>query len=235
MRLVVNRSLLVLMIITLLNLYGFSRALGDTATPNDAPQTSVTIPAGTGVILSVIGDISTKNYREGDAVPLQVTTPVKVKDILVIRGGTPARGIISMARSASSWGGAGELVLEAKSVQAIDGTEIPITGTTSRRGDTSHGTSAAVAVGTGVLCLPLALTGAAVKGEEGRVMPGFELVARTLNDQSIHIPSEAEQQNIQKQQEALAKQQRADAEARAQKLKEEEDKKKKNNSSNSHD
>lgn len=229
----VKKSVLILFIFIILDLYGFSRAFGEVSSSVSETNTPIVIPAATGVILGVIGDVSTKNYREGDAVPLQVTSPVRVKDTVVIRGGTPARGLVAVAHAASSWGGAGELVIEAKSVQAIDGTEILLTGATSRHGETSHGTSAAVAVGTGILCLPLALTGAAVKGEEGRVMTGFELVARTLNDQTIHIPSEVEQSAIQKQQESLARQQRIDADARTQKLKEEEERKKKKANSKS--
>ncbi len=227
----VDKFYFVLAVFVVVNLYGFSLAFGDAEISSEPDKKTVVIPAGTGVVLSVIGDISTKYYREGDSIPLQVAAPVKVKDILVIRSGTPARGLISLARSASSWGGAGELILEAKSVQSIDGAEIPVAGTTSRRGDTSHGASAAVAVGTGVLCLPLALTGAAVKGEEGRVMPGYELVARTINDQTINIPSESERVAIQKQQDDVAQQQKSNAESRAQKQREEENKKKNNSSS----
>jgi len=229
MSLVVRKFYLFAIVFAFINLYSFSTAFGDSAGSQEG--SAIIIPGATGVILEVEGSVTTKESREGDFVPLHVVSPVRVKDTIVIRAGTPARGIVSTAHAASSWGGAGELVIEAKSVQAIDGSEILLTGLSSRRGETSHGTSAAVAVGTGVLCLPLALTGAAVKGEEGRVMPGFELVARTLNDQTIHIPSEAEQQSIQKQQEELAKKQKAEAEARAQKIKEEEAKKKKNASS----
>uniref|UniRef100_I2PZZ2 Putative membrane protein n=1 Tax=Desulfovibrio sp. U5L TaxID=596152 RepID=I2PZZ2_9BACT len=226
---------ILLFIFAIIDLYGFSKAFGDSATPNVQANASIVIPGGTGVILEIEGGVSTKESREGDSVPLHVVSPVRVKDTVVIRGGTPARGIISMAHAASSWGGSGELVIEAKSVQAIDGTEILVSGSTSRRGETSHGTSAAVAVGTGVLCLPLALTGAAVKGEEGRVMPGFELVARTLNDQTIHIPSETEQLSIQKQQEELARKRRAEIELRIQKIKEEDEKKKQNSNSSKGD
>jgi hypothetical protein len=230
-RFFIDKFYFVLAAFVVVNLYGFSLAFGDAEGMSESGRKTVVIPAGTGVILSVIGDISTKYYREGDAIPLQVAVPVKVKDTLVIRSGTPARGLISLARSASSWGGAGELILEAKSVQSIDGTEIPVAGTTSRRGDTSHGASAAVAVGTGVLCLPLALTGAAVKGEEGRVMPGYELISRTINDQTITIPSESEQTAIQKQQDDVAQKQKANAEARIQKEREEENRRKNNSSS----
>ncbi len=233
-----RRLPVILAVIVAINLAGFCVALAQEPEPEPTtppPRPKITIPAGTGVILQIEGGITTKESREGDAVPMHVVSPVKINETLVIRSGAPARGIVSMARSASSWGGAGELVIEAKAVPAIDGTDILLTGSSSRRGETSHGASAAVAVGTGVLCLPLALTGAAVKGEEGRVLPGFELVARTINDQTITIPTEGEQVEIQKQQEAIAQKQRAEAEARAQQLREEEARKKKKGSTKDSD
>lgn len=228
---VMKHFIFLVIVFVLTNVYGFSKAFGQDGETIGEPGSALIIPGGTGVVLQLVGGVTTKESREGDAVPLYVVSPVRVKGVIVIRGGTPGRGLISMARAASSWGGAGELCIEAKSVQAIDGTEILVSGITSRRGETSHGTSAAVAVGTGVLCLPLALTGAAVKGEEGRVMPGFEFVARTLNDQIIHIPSESELQSIQKQQDEVLKIQRSNAELKAQQLREEEARKKKTNSS----
>lgn len=226
----------ILALVAAINLFGFGMTFAQDVEPTvPQPRPKITIPAGTGVILQIEGGITTKESREGDAVPMHVVSPVRISETIVIRSGTPARGVISMARSASSWGGAGELVIEAKSVAAIDGTDVLLTGSSSRRGETSHGASAAVAVGTGILCLPLALTGAAVKGEEGRVLPGFELVARTINDQTIVIPSEAEQVEIQKQQEVIAAKQRAEAEAKAQLWREEEARKKKKGSAKDSD
>ncbi len=220
-----------LFVLIVLDLYGFSVALGQEPPQVEPAPTSVVLPGGTGVILQVEGGITTKETREGDLVPLHVVSPVRVGDTVVIRGGTPARGVVAMARSASSWGGAGELVIEAKYVYAIDGSEVLISGSSSRRGETSHGASAAVAVGAGIICLPLALTGAAVKGEEGRVLPGFELVARTLNDQTIRLLPEKEQLEIQAQQEKALREQQAAAAVRAQQIREEEERRKKKNKS----
>ena len=220
---------LFLVVFIVLDIYGFSRAFGQAPAQTEESPASVILPGGAGVILQLEGGITTKETREGDAVPMFVVSPVRVKDVVVIRGGTPARGVVSMSRSASSWGGAGELVIEAKSVLAIDGSEILVSGTSSRRGETSHGASAAVAVGAGILCLPLALTGAAVKGEEGRVLPGFELVARTLNDQTVRILPEAEQIDIQRQQAEVAKRQKAAADLKMRQIREEEEKKKRRN------
>ena len=63
-----------------------------------------------------------------------------------------------------------------------------------------HGASSAVAVGGAVICLPLGLAGAAVKGEEGEIRTGYEIVARTLGEAAVRILSEEERIQIQLQQ-----------------------------------
>lgn len=213
-------------VIIIINLILISYAFAeDEESVPEKPQ-KIVVPAGTGVILQIEGGVTTKETREGDSVSMHVVSPVRVNDIVVVRSGTPAKGLVAMSRSASSWGGAGELVIEVKYTYTIDGSELMLTGSSSRRGETSHGASAAVAVGTGILCLPLALTGAAVKGEEGRILPGYEIVARTINDQTVRILSESEQIEIQKKQEEISTKQRIEAEERANKQRGGESKKK---------
>lgn len=210
-----------------INLYGFSVAFGQDAPQQENPCPTTRVPAGTGVILQPAWTITTKSAQAGESIPLLVAAPVKVDGTIVIRAGAPARGVVITSKAASSWGGAGELSLEAKSAQAIDGSEILLTGSSSRKGNDSHGTSAAVAVGTGILCLPLAFTGAAVKGEEGKMQQNVEFVARTINEQTVTVYSELKQKEIQQQQEDTVKKQKAEAAIREQQMREEEAKKKK--------
>lgn len=193
---------------------------------------SVLVPGGTGVILEVMYGITAKETREGDTIMLRVRVPVRVKDQLVINGGATARGVVTLSRSASGWGGAGELQIDARSVNAVDGSEILVNATAGRRGESSHGASATVAVGAGVICLPLALTGGLVKGEEGEIRTGYEIVARTLNDVTVRILSEDERIKIQQEQvrETDAMYQRAQEE---QKKREEERQRKKHDQQSS--
>ncbi len=147
---------------------------------------------------------TTESIKEGDTVFFKVQRPVKVKRQVVIRQGVIAKGKITSCRAASGWGGAGECTIDIKSVQAVDGSEVTLTGRSSRAGNTDHGTATAVAVGTGLLCLPLALTGAAVKGEEGKFPVGFELIAHTAEDHAIQVTTEEEKRKIaQEQDEAM--------------------------------
>lgn len=181
----------------LLHMIGFA---GVVFAQNGENGKSVLVPAGTPVILEVMSGITAKETREGDTIMLRVRVPVRVKDYLVINGGAMARGLVTLSRSASSWGGAGEIQIDARSVNAVDGSEILIGGTAGRRGETSHGASSAVAVGGAIICLPLGLAGAAVKGEEGEIRTGYEIVGRTLGDAVVRILSEEERIQIQQQQ-----------------------------------
>ena len=197
---------------------GFSSAVLAQSTP-DVQDKSILIPAGTPVILETFFGFTAKETKEGDIVMLRVRIPVRIKDYIVINYGAAARGVVTLSRSASSWGGAGELQLEARSVQRSDGTEALVNGVVGRKGDTLHGASAAVTVGGALLCLPLGLAGAAVKGEEGEMRAGYEIVTRILSDTLVHILTEDErikmQQDQVKNNELLAQRIQEDKEKKA--------------------
>lgn len=186
-----------LVLCIVMHIIGFSGVLFAQEIPLDK---IVLLPAGTPVILEVMSSITAKETREGDTVMLRVKAPVRVKDYVVINCGVMARGLVTLSRSASCWGGAGEIQIDARSVSAVDSSEVLLGGTAGRRGETLHGASASVAVGGAILCLPLGLAGAAVKGEEGEIRTGYEIVARTLSDTSIRVLSEEERIQIQQQQ-----------------------------------
>ena len=104
-----------LVVCVLLHVIGFAGVVF--AQNGDAAKT-VLVPAGTPVILEVMSGITAKETREGDTIMLRVRMPVRVKDTVVINAGVMARGQVTLARSASSWGGAGEIQLDARSVNA---------------------------------------------------------------------------------------------------------------------
>lgn len=160
----------------------------------------VLVSAGTPIILEVDTPFSTEMVKEGDTIALRVRRPVRAKGIIVVRAGIAARASIVSCKSASGWGSAGEISLQIRSVQAIDGQEILLSGAANRKGDTDHGTATAVGVGAGVICLPFALTGFAIKGEQGEFPQGYEIVAHTDGDHLVKILSEDEQKKIASQQ-----------------------------------
>lgn len=172
--------------------------------PLMAPIRRVLVHNGTPIILQVETGFSTNDVKEGDTIVLRVQRALKMDDVVVIRRGVAARAIVATCKPAQSWGGAGDISIKLKSVPAVDGSEIMLNGGARRQGESSHGEATAVAVGTGVLCLPLALTGAAVTGEDGKFPPGYEIVAHADGDQQVKIFSEEEQLKIFKEQEQEA-------------------------------
>lgn len=164
--------------------------------PLMVPVQRILIHAGAPVILQVETGFSTEDVREGDTLALRVQRPLTVDGVVVIRQGVTARAKVTSCKPAKSWGGAGEITINVQSVPAVDGSEVMLSGAANRRGESSHGEATAVAVGTGILCLPLALTGAAVTGEDGKFPTGYEIVAHVEGDQRVKIFSQDEQQKI---------------------------------------
>ena len=156
----------------------------------------VRLPSGTPVILETEYSFDTGLVKEGDTIYLRVQRAVYAQKVKVIRAGVAAKARIITCRPASGWGGRGDFVLGVRSVQAIDGSEVRLEGRVSRAGDDSHGEAATVAVGAGLICLPVALAGGAVKGDEANFPVGYEVVAHVAGDHMIKLLPEPEVKDI---------------------------------------
>lgn len=161
---------------------------------------TIFVPSGTPVILEVDTGFNTEEVKEGDYIALRVQRPVRVDGQKVIRQGVAARARIIGCKPAEGWGGNGECVLGLRSVPAIDGTEILLSGRVSRKGESEHGAATAVGVGAGLICLPFAAAGFAVKGEEGNFPPGYEIVAHIDGDYHVKLLPQEKLQQIEKEQ-----------------------------------
>jgi type IV secretion system protein VirB10 len=71
----------------------------------------ITVPTGTRVLLSLIGEVSTKHAKEGDHVYLRTATPVAAGGRLVIPRGSDVEGTITRAKAAGKVVGKGELYI----------------------------------------------------------------------------------------------------------------------------
>jgi len=77
--------------------------------PGAAPD--VTVPTGTRVLLSLIGEVSTKRAKEGDQVYLRTAAPVAVNGRVAIPRGSDVEGTITRAKPAGKVVGKGELYI----------------------------------------------------------------------------------------------------------------------------
>lgn len=175
-----------------------------TAQEDRVKAARVMIPAGTPVILTADVGFSAEDVKEGDHVALLVKKAVRIDETTVIRRGVSARVHVASIKKPTSWGGHGEMSLNVKSVPAVDGSQVMLTGRAKRQGDSSHGEAAALAIGTAIICLPLALTGFAVTGEEGEFPAGYEIVAHADGNHWVKIYTKAQMQKIAEEQEQEA-------------------------------
>lgn len=77
--------------------------------PGLAPD--VTVPSGTRVLLSLVGEVSTKNAKEGDRVYLRTEVPVAVNSRVVIPRGSDVAGTITRTKPAGKVAGKGQLFI----------------------------------------------------------------------------------------------------------------------------
>ncbi|MGA2130753.1 MAG: hypothetical protein ABSH50_00430 [Bryobacteraceae bacterium] len=79
--------------------------------PEARASTDITIPTGTHVLLSLIGDVSTKHAKEGDHVYLRTAVPVAAGGRMVIPRGSDVEGTITRTKPAGKVVGKGELFI----------------------------------------------------------------------------------------------------------------------------
>ena len=185
----------------------------------------VKLRSGTPVMLEVIDTIDSEKYKLGQTVPLIVGRPVTAEDHIVILPHAQVHAKVSKVTKASGWGSKGEIEIVIESCFSVDNQEIMISATHYTEGESSHGSATAVGVGTGILCLPLALTGFAVKGEEGKIPAGMTIKARVDTDYKIAVLDEEELER--KEKEALEQMRETRRKMEEKRLKEEEEKKEK--------
>ncbi|MGQ9723111.1 MAG: hypothetical protein ACUVXA_17545 [Candidatus Jordarchaeum sp.] len=147
----------------------------------------VVLKAGTPVLLEITETIDSEKANVGDIVKLRVIRPVKVDDIEVIKVGERAEGKIAEVKRAKGWGVKGEIAMSLTYTYAIDGTEVLLSATQRATGEGKVGTATAVGVGTGLICLPVALTGFLIKGEQGKLLSGQEVKGYVDGDYKIKV------------------------------------------------
>jgi hypothetical protein len=102
------------------------------ATAARSQDAAITLPAGTPVSLRAQHIIATNVDHAAEAVVFVATQPVQVNGVTVIPASSPARGAIIYARGAGLAHGA-RLMISVDSVQAADGTWLPLRMTPQRQ------------------------------------------------------------------------------------------------------
>jgi hypothetical protein len=103
--------------------------------PSQAHAKEVRVPSGTIVVVKTLRAISSETAKADEIVDLQVAADVLVGGIRVIVVGAPVTGAIEELESAEMLGQEGRVAISINSAQAVDGTNVPLTGRISSRGD----------------------------------------------------------------------------------------------------
>jgi uncharacterized membrane protein len=137
------------------------------------------LPAGTPVFLVFPDAVTSESASDGQMVALRVTRDVRVGDAVLVRAGSSATAKVTGVRRPAGWGEPGSLTVYVSEVVAVDGQTIPLSATQGARGQDKQSSAAVTGIIAGLLCLPSALWGFAIKGDEGRIAPGTEVKAYT--------------------------------------------------------
>lgn len=142
---------------------------------------SVKLTSGTPVILRLPVSINSSTAKQGDIVTFEVARNVEVDGKVVIKQGAMATGEVASIEKKAMLGEGGKIMVNLRSVKAVDGKEVPIRATLSQEGKSKVVTALLVGL---ILCiLGLFL----IKGGDAIVPAGTEVKAYVDVDVNIDI------------------------------------------------
>jgi hypothetical protein len=116
------------------------------AAANSTTQMPVIIPAGTPLTVAIDADLSSASVNQGQEVAFHLPADYSEFGHVLIAQGTPVRGTVAHVARRSAGGNPGAVTLSVTSVRAVDGTRIPLRGTTKVKGKSREGQAAALGV-----------------------------------------------------------------------------------------
>jgi len=141
----------------------------------------VTLNAGTPIPIETTQMLNSKYLTPGQTINFRVKYDVKVGDKTVIAAGTTAKGQIMRAKKAKGLGKEGFVEIQIKSVQAVDGQQVFLSGgNLYQEGEDKQ--MLAIMLGLFVCILLLA-----IKGENAEIPAGFSVDASVATTMKINV------------------------------------------------
>ncbi|MES2519330.1 MAG: hypothetical protein V4585_14550 [Bacteroidota bacterium] len=141
----------------------------------------ITLSAGTPISLETVQTLTSDSVQAGQTVDFKVRNDIKVGDIVVIKAGSIAKGLVTRANMAKGLGKEGQIEIQIKSVSSVDGQQIPVIGNNIyRQGEDKQ--TLAIVLGV-VLCI-LFLT---MKGKNAEIPAGTTVDANTATNMMISV------------------------------------------------
>ncbi|PJA30124.1 MAG: hypothetical protein CO189_00515 [candidate division Zixibacteria bacterium CG_4_9_14_3_um_filter_46_8] len=140
-----------------------------------------TLPAGTPITVRINQEVTSKTFLAGSKVNASVTNDVVVGGNVLIRAGALCDVSVLSSKKAGSVGSPGSITISVNSVQAVDGSNIPIMNAVFTAEGASKVTSSIVVT---ILCCILALL---MKGKDGVIPIGTQISGYTVSQAEIRI------------------------------------------------
>ena len=196
-----NKLISIITFIVLMNVIsvsGFaadSYVEGETIPPKseNVEDNYVTLPAGTSIPIETSSMITSGNVVVGQRVNLRVSYAVKIGREIVIPAGSQVQGTVVSVKKRGIAGRPGKITIKAESVQAIDGTQIPLNSEpVSWKGKSKAGLAWGLTIGVFILLVwiligflsPLFLL---IKGKDAIIPTGTSINATTYSNTEIEI------------------------------------------------
>lgn len=151
-----------------------------TFVPTVALAETISLPAGTPVRLRVDTPIIPEGHNVGDRIGLTVSSDVVIDGNVVIAAGAEARAEIVQAKNRGMIGIPAKIGLSVRSVEAVDGTTIPLYATKVVEGKDKM----VMSIGLSLICCILF---ALMKGGDATIPAGTEIIAETAGSISVTI------------------------------------------------
>lgn len=143
-------------------------------------KSGVVLNAGTNINLETVSTIQSDMVIVGQIVDFRVKSDVKVDDKVVIAAGAIAKGQVVRGQKAKALGKEGFVEIQIKSVRAVDGQEVYLSGgNVYQEGDDQQ--TLAIVLGVFVCILFLFL-----KGKNAMVPAGFQLSSSVASTVTIN-------------------------------------------------
>lgn len=148
--------------------------------PASFAQKHVTLKAGTPVVFVTVENVSSKNVVSGSVIDFKVVSDVISEGEVVISAGTIAKGQVSNVSKASALGKGGELSIGLNTINAVDGTLVPLSGA-------NVSASGKNKVGLAVVCGLCTLVGFLIPGEQAEIPAGAQVQAVVMSNTEISL------------------------------------------------
>lgn len=148
--------------------------------PHAAFSRAIEVPSMTSLLVATTQTINPSAINIGDRIPLLVVSDVKIDGVTVIAVGARAMARITQAKDAGMIGIPAAVGLALESVEAVDGTIIPISGSRIQEGKDKMFLSIGLSL---ICCLLFALT----KGGAAEIPMGSEIMANTTMKVSVAV------------------------------------------------